>query len=170
MTRFGYVIVTYGATLAAIGLAFIHPTPRLLWNTTASVPLGFYALRPPSPLTVGELVVVRPPAPLAHMLAVGRYLPPGVPLIKPIAAVGGQAVCRDGLVIRIDGQVRAWARVRDRWGRPLPVWQGCRRLQAGEVFLMNAAEPYSLDGRYFGTTPTASVVARAAPIWTWRGR
>src|SRR5437899_1984067 len=40
MTRFGYVMVTYFAMLAAGALAFIHPAPRLIWNATASTPTG----------------------------------------------------------------------------------------------------------------------------------
>ena len=50
MSRFGYVMATYLAVLAAGGLAFFHPAPRLIWNATASTPTGLYALRP-----VGQL-------------------------------------------------------------------------------------------------------------------
>ena len=40
MTRFGYVMTTYFAMLVLIGLAFVHPAPRLIWNATASTPTG----------------------------------------------------------------------------------------------------------------------------------
>ena len=36
----------------------------------------------------------------------------------------------------------------------------------GEVFLMNWDTEDSLDGRYFGPLPLASVTARVVPIWT----
>ena len=39
------------------------------------------------------------------------------------------------------------ARERDRRGRLLPVWQGCRVVRSGEVFLMNWDEPASLDSQ-----------------------
>ena len=42
---------------------------------------------------------------------------------------------------------------RDRRGRPLPVWQGCRVVGADEVFVMNWQSADSLDGRYFGPVP-----------------
>ena len=59
------------------------------------------------------------------------------------------------------------ARERDRRGRPLPIWQGCRVIANGEVFLMNWDEPASLDGRYFGPTPFSAIVGRAEPLWTF---
>ena len=59
------------------------------------------------------------------------------------------------------------ARERDRRGRPLPVWQGCRLVAEGEVFLMNWDEPASLDGRYFGPIPSSAIVGRAEPLWTF---
>ena len=58
------------------------------------------------------------------------------------------------------------ARERDRFGRPLPSWQGCRMLAESEIFLMNWDAPDSLDGRYFGSLPVTSIVARALPLWT----
>jgi type IV secretory pathway protease TraF len=55
---------------------------------------------------------------------------------------------------------------RDRRGRTLPRWQGCRAVPVGEVFLMNRQSEDSLDGRYFGSLPTAAIVGRAEPLWT----
>ena len=138
----------------------------LLWNASASVPIGLYAVRPTGTLTNGELVVAMPPEPLATYLGDGRYLPKGLPLIKHIAALRGQRVCRCGSAISIDGSRVAIARHRDHAGRPLPIWSGCRIIIRGEVFLLNAHEPASLDGRYFGPLPSSSVIGRAIPLWT----
>ena len=150
--------------------AFWRPVPLLIWNATASVPIGLYAVRPARRLTVGELVVARPPEPLAAYLSDGRFLPEGLPIVKPIAALPGQTVCRSGVAVSIDGTVVANARPLDHAGRALPVWRGCYRLAAGEVFLLNAHQPASLDGRYFGALPTNSIIGRAAPIWTPKER
>ena len=162
------------AALSSAGViiltAFWRPAPLLIWNASASVPIGLYAVRPAGQLTVGEFVVARPPEPLAAFLSVGRFLPEGLPIIKPIAALVGQSVCRRDAAVSIDGTVVANARQRDHAGRPLPVWRGCHRLAAGEVFLLNAHQPASLDGRYFGALPTNSIIGRAAPIWTQRER
>ena len=57
----------------------------------------------------------------------------------------------------------------DHIGRPLPVWQGCRLIAAGEVFLMNVDVAASLDGRYFGPLPDTTIVGRADPVWLTPG-
>ena len=166
MTRFGLAITTYAATLFVALPSLFHHVPKLLWNASASVPVGLYAVRRAPPLHIGELVVVQPPAPLAQIFAVRCYLPLGVPLLKHILALPGQAVCRSGLLITIDGAAMGDALERDRLGLALPDWQGCRVLGPGKVFLINRAPPGSFDGRYFGPLPTTSIVGRAYPIWT----
>ncbi|MGO8918185.1 MAG: S26 family signal peptidase [Stellaceae bacterium] len=166
MTRFGYVVVTYFMTLAIGFSTFVHPGPSLIWNASASVPIGLYAVHPVSALHVGDLLVVTPPEPLANFLADRGYLPKGVPLLKRALAVPGQAVCRTDRVITVDGVAMGEALDRDRRGRPLPVWQGCRVVAAGEVFLMNRQPEDSLDCRYFGPLPAATIVGRADPLWT----
>jgi conjugative transfer signal peptidase TraF len=166
MTHFGYVVTTYFMTLAVGFSAFVHPAPSLIWNASASVPIGFYAVHPVSALHVGELLVVTPPEPLANFLADRGYLPKGVPLLKRALALPGQTVCRTGRTITVDGVAVGEALDRDGRGRPLPVWPGCRVVAAGEVFLMNPQSGDSLDGRYFGPLPATTIVGRADPLWT----
>lgn len=148
------------------GPAVIPPVPRLVWNASASLPVGLYRVHAVDHLTVGDIVLARPPAALGPLFANRGYLPAGVPLLKRVAALPGSTVCRDGLRILIDGIAAGRALGRDRLGRTLPVWQGCRVLGDREVFLMNRGVPDSLDGRYFGPVPIASIVGRAVPLWT----
>ena len=124
MTRFGYVMTTYFSVLLFGGLAFVHPAPMLIWNATASTPVGLYAVQPDRHPAVGDLVVVRPPEPLAAFLAEGGYLSCGVPLLKQVAAVAGDTVCRSGATVTIDGIAVATAHQHDHWGHPLPAWSG----------------------------------------------
>jgi conjugative transfer signal peptidase TraF len=165
MTRFGWVTVTYGAVLVTGITALFHPTARLIWNASASVPIGLYAVHPAGTLRAGELLVVTPPGPLATFLDKRNYLPKGIPLLKHVAALPGQTVCRMGDTISIDGITVGVALDQDHLGRSLPVWQGCRVIAAGEVFLMNPQSVASLDGRYFGPLPITTIVGRADPIW-----
>ncbi len=165
MTRFGYVMATYGAVLSVSVTALLHPVPKLIWNASASVPIGLYAVHPADRLRTGELLVVTPPEPLATFLDERRYLPEGIPLLKHVAALPGQTVCRTGNTISIDGRDVGFALDRDHLDRSLPVWQGCRVISAGEVFLMNRQSVASLDGRYFGPLPITTIVGRADPIW-----
>lgn len=170
MTTHFKTLVTMQA--AAMLLAFgswVHPMPRLIWNASASVPVGLYAVRPETARKPNDLVIVTPPSPLADFLADGGYLPRGVPLLKRIAAVGGQRVCRNGRVVTVDGAAIATALDKDRRGRLLPRWSGCLRLTPDQVLLLNRHVPDSLDGRYFGPLPTSTIVGQARPIWTTEG-
>jgi len=169
VTRFGRVMATYLSVLAIAGSVFVKPSPRLIWNASASLPIGLYAVRPIGPLHLAELVAVTPPEPVASFLSDRGYLPPGVPLMKRILALPGQVVCRNGLSITIDAVDVGEAQTRDRRGRELPSWAGCRTLAPGEAFLMNPGVPDSLDGRYFGPLPVSSIFGRAAPVWTDEG-
>jgi conjugative transfer signal peptidase TraF len=170
VTRRTYVVVTALAAGAAVAsfaeVAIVGPRPWLIWNASASAPIGLYALRPVGDPPRGVLVAVRPPQPLAAWMAARGYLPEGLPLLKHVVAKAGQRVCRRGLVVTVDGRPLASARERDSRGRLLPVWQGCRTLARGELMLMNLAVPDSLDGRYFGPLPASAVLGRAAPILT----
>lgn len=165
MTRRSFVLasVVAAATLATLTV----PVSRYaVWNATASVPTGLYAIRGKASLHVGERVAIEPPPELRRLLAERRYLPTGVPLLKRVAAVSGQRVCRFAHGVTIDGDYVGAARTRDRLGRPLPVWAGCHLLRSGELFVMNPAAPDSFDGRYFGVLRDADVIGRATPIWT----
>jgi conjugative transfer signal peptidase TraF len=166
MSRFGYFMLTYVMVLFGIANACFGPLPRLVWNATASTPEGLYRVIKDRHFQVGELVAVAPPPKLADWLAVRHFLPLHAVLMKQVSAVEGARVCRAGLSIIIDGRTIAQARERDHLGRLLPVWTGCRTLGRADIFLMNAAVPDSLDGRYFGPLPVKSVVGRAEPIWT----
>ncbi|RUW73996.1 S26 family signal peptidase [Mesorhizobium sp. M4B.F.Ca.ET.143.01.1.1] len=85
---------------------------------------------------------------------------------KHVVAVSGQTVCRKGLTISADGTEVGTALKRDRAGRDLPVWQGCRPIPVGAVFLMNSQVRDSFDGRYFGLLPIDHIVGRAVHLWT----
>ena len=154
-----------GCILVFAGERTSH-APRLLLNTTASAPLGFYAITP-GRAERGQLAVVSPPPELARWMARRGYLPVNVPLLKEVAAVGGQRVCGLNGAISIDDVIVAKARRYDRWGRRLVAFDGCRQLEPGEVFLLNRAAPLSLDSRYFGPVAALRVVGSAAPLWTW---
>ena len=156
-------LVSAGALASTL---LTHAEPVLVWNASASVPIGLYAVLPIGALDVTDLVVARPPQPLAECLHERGYLPKGAPLIKRVAGLPGQKICRAGLDVSVDGIVMAQARERDHLGRPLPAWRGCFLLHPGQVFLLNWDEPASLDGRYFGAFPIEVVIGRAVPIWT----
>lgn len=166
MTRTSLILATALATMG-VGYPALTPMPiKLIWNASASAPIGFYTIDFDGPFDVTDLVAVDAPEPLATFLAKRGYLPKGVPLLKRVLGVSGQTVCRSNLTITVDGVEVGAALERDHAGRGLPVWQGCRRIQTGEVFLMNWQVHDSLDGRYFGLTSTNQIIGRAVPLWT----
>ena len=161
------IIVTMLASAAlVVASAWFDDVPAFIWNASASVPIGLYRLAPVERPEIGDYVVSSPPEPLAAFLVERRYLPRGVPLIKRVLALPGAKICRRGLTIIAYDHAYGDARERDRLGRPLPSWQGCRMLAEGEIFLMNWDAPDSLDSRYFGPLPVTSIVAHALPLWT----
>ncbi len=166
MTRFAWVIATCFATLGATIPAFVDMPKKLIWNASASVPVGLYAVQQPDGIAITDIAIVAPPEPVARFLEDGGYIPRGVPLMKQVLALPGQRVCRKNFLITVNGVAMGMARKHDRSGRDLPIWQGCRIIARDEVFLMNWQSADSLDDRYFGPLPASSIVGRAMPLWT----
>ncbi|WP_334149197.1 S26 family signal peptidase [Hyphomicrobium sp.] len=166
MTRRRYVAVTALAVLGIATASAVETPTKLIWNATASAPVGFYTVEPADRIAVPELVAVMLPERLAAFMVGRGYVGRGVPLLKRVVGLPGQRVCRTGPAITVDGIEMAEALERDRIGRDLPVWQGCRTVAPGEIFLMNWEVRDSLDGRYFGPIPASSVIGRAVPLWT----
>ena len=155
-----------GAAAILTATTVVQPSPIYIWNSSASVPVGLYRVRPAGNHYVTEVLAVRPPDPLASYLDLNGYLPTGVPMMKRVLALPGQTVCRHGLTIAVDGIAMGEARERDSRGRTLPEWEGCRVIGEGELFLMNWQSAESFDGRYFGMTPAAAVIGQVVPVWT----
>jgi len=157
-----------GLALSALVVpAVAKPNLRLVWNVSASVPLGLYRIEPGHSPKIGELAAVRPEPALSQLMANRRYVEQGALLVKPVAAVTGARVCRQQQRITINGQQRASALDHDRFGRELPRWRGCRNLGAGQYFLLAPNVPASFDSRYFGPIAAANVIGRATPLWIW---
>lgn len=146
-------------------VAVLAPQPRLVWNASASVPIGWYRIDVGARPSLGDYVAIVPPEPLAALLAGRGYLPRGVPLLKRVAATEGMLVCRSGVFVTIDGAPAARALPVDAEGRSLPLWLGCRKLERGDLFLLGTQRD-SFDGRYFGPLPASSLIGVAYPVAT----
>ena len=166
MTRRRTLTVTALAVLGIAAASAVDWPMRFIWNATASAPIGFYTVAPADTLEIPELVVIAPPEPLEQFMVERGYIGRGVPLLKRVLGLPGQRVCRSGATITVDNVEMGAALERDRMGRDLPVWQGCRIIRDGELFLMNWDIRDSLDGRYFGPVLASSVIGRALPLWT----
>jgi conjugative transfer signal peptidase TraF len=157
--------VTLVAAAVAGGPLLWHPRPLLVWNACASSAVGFYALTPVRDLGRGDMVVAWPPLSARRLAADRGYLPAGVPLVKPVAAVAGDLVCGERARIFINGRLVAMRRSIDPRGRVMPWWRGCRRLRPGEALLLSAHAAQAFDGRYFGVSRSADLLGRAKLLW-----
>ncbi|MDK1492899.1 S26 family signal peptidase [Sinorhizobium sp. 7-81] len=166
MTRFSWIIATYVSALAATAFAILQPQKKLIWNASASAPVGLYRVETTDHINVTDLAVVMPPDNVASFLDQRQYLPKGVPLLKRVLALAGTTVCREGGTITAYDAVYGVALDHDSRDRPLPVWQGCVTLRQDQAFFMNWDVPGSLDSRYFGALPLSTVIGRAVSVWT----
>jgi conjugative transfer signal peptidase TraF len=162
-------IVTAAASAAAVtalfGTLLWPPRPILVWNVTASSPIGLYHVGAQHDFAAGEMVVAWAPDAARRLGAVRHYLPMNVPLVKRVAAVAGDRVCAIGDAISINGRREAERRSMDAAGRPMPRWSGCENLRRGDLFLLTPEVPDSFDGRYFGITRANEVVGSARLLW-----
>jgi conjugative transfer signal peptidase TraF len=165
--RPGRVLAFGLAGLGLIGFAALaEPAPILVWNATASAPIGLY-YRVAGPVRHGDMVLARPPAEAVKLAAERGYLPAGIPVIKPVGALPGDVVCAAGTVVWVGGSGVVRRLAADSRGRALPAWDGCRRLAEGEIFLLSAGVAASFDSRYFGPVAADAVIGRVVPLWTW---
>jgi len=155
----------FALALAATGATMVAPPPPLLvWNVSGSAPRGLYAVLPGRAPDKGAMVVARLPEPVRRLAARRHYLPLGVPVVKRVAASGGDQVCATGSTLFINGKPAGQRLRADRSGRRLPAWHGCVRLLARQVLLLTPATR-SFDGRYFGPTDRADLIGTARLIW-----
>ncbi|ERS13197.1 peptidase [Alcanivorax sp. PN-3] len=160
--------------LAALAwAAFVQPLPRLIYNPSNSVPVGWYRVEPldhqpdslSRPLSVGSIALAWLPSDAAVLAAQRGYLPLRVPLLKRVGAVAPQHICIVAGQVRIDGVPVAAVLPADRLDRPLSSWQQCRRLEPGELFLLSVTNRASFDSRYFGPVGASDVIGIAHPVW-----
>lgn len=157
--------ILIGCAIAPLAASIAWKPPVLLvWNASASAPVGLYRLRVALPVRRGDMVIAWAPEPARQLAAGRRYLPANVPLVKHVAAAPGDRVCAEGNRISINGKPVAKRRRTDSAGRSMPWWSGCRRLGFQEYFLLMDGA-MSFDGRYFGVTDGNHLLGRAELLW-----
>lgn len=160
----------FPSTLALCGVALIgfaellKPVPMLVWNASASVPIGLYHVVSGVPKR-GDFVLVRTQKSVAALADRRHYLPQNVPLIKRVAAMEGDNICVSKQTVSINGKAVVQRFKRDSKGRLLPAWSVCQRLKEGEYFLLADAKD-SFDSRYFGAVSEDHIIGRLVPLWT----
>ncbi|HEX5184999.1 MAG TPA: S26 family signal peptidase [Allosphingosinicella sp.] len=165
--RLRMLAVAAAAVIATIlvGTLLWPPRPLLVWNASASSPIGLYLIGSPAGAGRGDTVIAWPPEPARALGAQRRYLPRNVPLVKRVAAVAGDRVCAVGEAVFVNGRFETLRRANDPSGRPMPWWTGCEDLSGGDLFLLTPEVADAFDGRYFGITRRSEIVGRARLLW-----
>jgi len=162
------------AAISAVTIAAIvwphKPGVAILYNDSASVPLGFW-IKTSDTVSVGAVIGFRPP--LAAMPYVTAHMPAYVRaklILKYVAAVAGDQICRtaDG-TFSVNGHALGRAVTVDGHGNRLPVWQGCETLEGGEVAVFSDHIPDSFDSRFYAAIPAGDIFGVYRPFWTWKG-
>lgn len=156
-----------GLPAAALGLLAASATqmPKLVvLNESPSLPRGLYVRAMDQVVNRGAIVAVAQPDRARAYLA-GLGMPAGVPLLKRVAAMGGDVACAAGGAVHLPDRVLP-VQSHDRLGATLPVWRSCERLPADDVFVVGDSAN-SFDSRYFGPVSRQQVDGVFRELVTW---
>lgn len=142
--------------------------PLLLFNPSASMPLGFY-LRERAPLAQGAIVSLESARIVLADEQSTQRLRRWRRVLKRVAASEDDHVCADGGMLLINARAVAPILAIGSDGAPLYFWSGCRTLKADEVMLLGESQD-SFDGRYWGPVRTHLLEAQWRPLLTWRAK
>lgn len=177
-TWWGWVLAApvAGVVVASAGFG-------ITYNSTPSVPVGIYRIRPlEGEPARGEIVGVCLEGEIARLALERGYLRPrglehlvygtrcaaGVAVIgKPVAGVPGDTVEIGGDGVRINGVLLPCgaAPPHDRRGRSIPrVSSGRFVLSAGEYWLQSSLAVHSLDSRVIGGVHRGQILDRRTPL------
>ncbi|WP_409997251.1 conjugative transfer signal peptidase TraF [Bradyrhizobium cosmicum] len=165
------LVAAAGLILAVAGAGWCA---GLRINMTPSYPRGLWRIETlDRAVAAGDLVFVCPPDTVEFERAFARgYVRRGLcegglsPLIKTVAAIGGQRIDVAERV-SIDGRPLPDSDVwhADAAGRPLAPFAG-GVIPAGELYL-HSDFAGSYDSRYFGPIPSSGVLGLARPVFTF---
>jgi len=160
-----HVIFVLGMSVIAsslIAFSAIDRDPKLLYNRSASAPIGWYKVERASDYKTGDLVAAWLPNDTQTLAEERGYLPREIPVIKTIGAVAGDTFCITEKALLIEHKTPFARQSTDSQGRALPaVAMGCRSLSYGQVLLISDRVEHSFDSRYFGSIETANILGKA---------
>ena len=164
---FRNMLMGAGATALVVATATeisLPPRPKILYNPSASAPIGYYSIGSKETLTVGDQVALYAPDWARELADERGYLPYDYPLIKTIIGSEGDRFCgADGFVSGPNGTAITRL-LRDRLDCELPSWQDCLVLSPDEYFVVSpeteAGISYGFDSRYFGPVSKDMILGR----------
>ncbi len=136
------------------------PKPKLLYNPSASAPIGWYKLEDKSPPKVGDQVAAYAPDWARKLANERRYLPYEYPMIKTIWAGSGTKICTQNNRISVPNYPVITSLPQDSLGRDMPKLSGCFTLKTDEYFLVSPDVQAGFDSRYFGAVVGTDILGK----------
>jgi conjugative transfer signal peptidase TraF len=147
----------------------------LRFNTTPSLPIGFWLLKSArTPLARGMIVSFCFPCPVQQRrtsggisAAIDRCPDGGAPLLKPVIAVPGDVVDLHDRRLAINGiPVPGTARLPYALSEQIP--SGEYAVRSGQFWAVSTRHPRSFDSRYFGAVSVECIQGQAFKLLTWQ--
>jgi type IV secretory pathway protease TraF len=160
------IALVQGLFVLNSGLSDLKTKPPVILNETPSMSKGAYVrVDDVARLKRGDIIAMAINGQSRDYLVRKLGYPKDTMLIKRIAGISGDLVCRQEAVVRIGNRAVVAARM-DRHGNSLPAWGGCRVLLLNEVFLLGD-HASSFDSRYFGPITKDELVGIYRAVVTW---
>ena len=160
------IVLAQSVFVANAALPELKSKPPVIMNETPSMAKGTYVrMGEVADLKRGDIVAMPMNSTAQNYLVEKLGYPKDTMLIKRVAGLAGDFVCRHDSVVTINKRTLV-AALSDRQGYPLPAWNGCRTLSTNEVFILGD-HPSSFDSRYFGSISKVELagIYRAAITW-----
>ena len=141
--------------LAALAAASLRAGDIVLHNHSPSMPQGLY-LRTDAHPARGRVVTVRAMDVAPEAAHARRFDEAGDRFLKRVAGLHGDLVCAQGRDVSLNVERLAPRLATDATGGALETWNGCRRLEASELFLLGDSAD-SFDGRYWGPVEMSDI-------------
>jgi conjugative transfer signal peptidase TraF len=157
------------ALTPVLGVFALFNAADLRINTSASLPVGVYIVRPN-----GNFVEFCPDdrglSAQRHYRAKGVCPDGAAPLLKPVISGPVDEIVLSRVGIAVNGNLLPHTAPleRDTEGRPLVHWPPGRYAAArGTLWVASSYNARSYDSRYFGPIRESSVLARLRPLIVW---
>ena len=152
--------------IANAAIPKLKTKPPMILNETPSMAKGAYVrVGEVHDIKSGDIIAMPMNSAARNYLVKKLGYPKDTMLIKRVAGLSGDLVCRHNSVVTINKRTLVAARS-DQQGNLLPAWNGCRTLSTSEVFLLGD-HPASFDSRYLGPVLQGELagIYRAAVTW-----
>jgi type IV secretory pathway protease TraF len=160
------IALVQGLFVLSPRLPDLKTKPPVILNETPSMAKGAYMrVDDVAKLKRGDIIAMPMNGQSRDYLVKKLGYPEDTMLIKRVAGISGDVVCRQQAAVTIGNKAVVAVRM-DKHGNSLPAWGGCRALLPNEVFLLGD-HASSFDSRYFGPVAKDELVGiyRAAVTW-----